>query len=96
MANVITNNQTQNEMIFVSRAEYEVLKTHNSKLTQQVKWLMEQMRLVRQRRSGASREKSKYDQYEAEVNADQRIAEPELTEAQRYYQKKTKESSIVS
>jgi transposase len=96
MANGLIKNSKPDEMIFISRAEYETLKTQNTELTQQVKWLMEQMRLVRQKRFGASSEKSKYDQYnlfnEAEATADQRIAEPELTEVQRHYRKKSKES----
>lgn len=86
----------QDEIISVSRAEYEALKTHNAELAQQVQWLMEQMRLARQKRFGASSEKSQYEQYnlfnEAEATADQRIAEPALTEVQRHYRHKAKES----
>jgi transposase len=54
------------------------------------------MRLARQKRFGASSEKSKYDQYnlfnEAEATANQKIAEPELTEVQNHYRRKTKKS----
>ncbi|HCW08567.1 MAG TPA: IS66 family transposase, partial [Cytophagales bacterium] len=93
MANVKT---IQDETISVSRAEYEALKTHNAELTQQVQWLMEQMRLARQKRFGASSEKSQSEQYnlfnEAEATADQRIAEPSLTEVQRHFRRKVKES----
>lgn len=90
------NNTVKDEIISVSRAEYEALKTQNAELGQQVKWLMEQMRLAKQRQFGASSEKSKYDQYslfnEAEATADQQIAEPELTQVQKHYRKKAKES----
>jgi len=96
MANAIKDNIAPDETITVSRAEYEALKTQNAELTQQVKWLMEQMRLARAKRFGTSSEKSQYDQYnlfnEAEATADQRIAEPELTEVQRHYRRKAKES----
>jgi transposase len=96
MTNAIKTNTIPDETICVPRVEYEALKTQNAELTQQVKWLMEQMHLARQKRFGASSEKSKYDQYnlfnEAEATADQRIKEPELTEVQQHYRRKAKES----
>jgi len=45
----------------LSRAQYEALQAENAKLIQKVKWLMEQMRLSRQKKFGASSEKSQYD-----------------------------------
>ena len=96
MENVRKANQLQDEMISISRAEYEELQARNAELTQQVHWLMEQMRLARQKRFGSSSEKSQYDQIdlfnEAEATADKRIPEPELTEIQKHYRQKAKES----
>jgi transposase len=96
MKNMLDNNRPQDETVSVSRAEYEAIKAHNAELTKQVEWLMEQMRLNRQKRFGASSEKSIYDNFnlfnEAEVTADKRIAEPELTEIQKHYRQKAKES----
>ena len=96
MEKVIEKNTKNAEMVTISRSEYEDLKAQNAELTGQVKWLMEQMRLVRQKRFGASSEKSEYDQLnlfnEAEATADSGIAEPELTEVKSHYRKKAKES----
>lgn len=92
---LVNGTNTQEEMIFVSRTEYEALKIQNEELTQQVKWLMEQMRLSKQKQFGSSSEKSKYDQFnlfnEAEATADERVPEPELTEVQKHYRKNVKE-----
>jgi transposase len=77
----LLNNETSNaEMITISRAEYESMKA-------QIDWLMQQMRLARQRRFGASSEQSKYDVgeqmsllfNEAEVIAKAEQIEPEKT-----------------
>lgn len=99
MEKVIEENEKNAEMVSISRSEYEtfkVLKEQNAELSGQVKWLMEQMRLARHKRFGASSEKSEYDQLglfnEAEVAADGKIAEPELTEVKSHYRKKTKET----
>jgi hypothetical protein len=40
------------EMVTISRAEYESMKAQNAELSQQVNWLMEQIRLARQKRLG--------------------------------------------
>ena len=48
------------EAVTISRAEYERLKSlkeQNAELSQQVQWLMEQMRLAKKRMFGASSEK---------------------------------------
>ena len=84
------------EMITISRAEYNALLAQNGELTNQVKWLMEQVRLARHKQFGTSSEKSRYDQEdlfnEPEATADAQFPEPELTEIQRHYRQKTKES----
>lgn len=96
MKKIIENNKIRDEMISVSRLEYETLKEQNAELSGQVKWLMEQMRLARQKRFGASSEKSEYDQLnlfnEVEVTAEDQAAEPELSEVKSHYRKKAKES----
>ena len=46
------------ETVTISRAEYENLKSQNSELSQQVDWLLEQLRLANKKRFGASSEKS--------------------------------------
>ncbi|MEN6510015.1 MAG: IS66 family transposase [Smithella sp.] len=84
-------------MISISRTQYEALQAENAELSKQVRWLMEQIRLNRQKRFGSSSEKSQYDSLdlfnEAEVTANEKEAEPELTEIQTHYRKKAKQSS---
>jgi transposase len=84
------------ETLVVSRLEYESMKAENAELSQQNKWLMEQLRLNRHRHFGASSEKSEYDQLnlfnEAEVISDDKAPEPELTEVAKHYRKKASES----
>jgi transposase len=66
------------ETVTISRAEYEALKEQNAELSQQVQWLMEQMRLAKKRMFGASSEKTRAEVEEqlsflfneAEVHAD--------------------------
>ena len=48
MEKVIEKNAKSAEMVTISRSEYEKSKVQNAELTGQVKWLVEQMRLVRQ------------------------------------------------
>lgn len=87
---------TKDEIIAVSRAEYESLQSENKELAKKVNWLMEQMRLTRQKKFGASSEKSKYDCMdlfnEAEVLADEKEPEPKLAEVQSHYRKAAKQS----
>jgi len=47
------------ETITISRAEYNSLKGENAELSQKVDWLMEQLRLLRKKRFGASSEQTK-------------------------------------
>lgn len=96
MNNAHTNPANRDDIITLSRAEYDALLAQNAELTNQVKWLMEQMRLARHKEYGPSSEKSKYDHEdlfnEPEATADMRFPEPELTEIQLHYRKKAKES----
>ena len=91
--------ETSTETITITRAEYDalkVLKEQNAELTQQVNWLMEQMRLSKHRQFGSSSEKSEYDQLdffnEAEAAISTRVTEPELTVVEKHYRKKAAES----
>ena len=82
--------ETRNaETVTISRAEYESLKEENAELIRKLEWLMEQMRLGRQKRFGASSEKTDEDGYEqlsllfneAEVYADTEKTEPVVVAA---------------
>ena len=72
------NTTKSDETVTISKAEYESLK-------QQVAWLMEQLKLSKRRQFGVSSEKSDYDQMslfnEAEITADESVAEPWLASA---------------
>ena len=87
------------ETITISKAEYEefqALKQQNADLQQRVEFLMAQMRLARHKQFGFSSEKSEYDQLslfdEAEVYADPKKPEPEITEVKAHYRKKAAEN----
>ena len=75
------------ETVTIPKAEYESMK-------QQLAWLMEQLKLSRQQRFGASSEKSANGQVnffnEAETAADLSAAEPELEEVKAYRRKKSR------
>jgi transposase len=96
MTNEPSTKDTSAETVTISKAEYDALKAHNAELSQQVNWLMEQMRLSKHRQFGSTSEKSEYDQLnffnEAEANANARAAEPELTIVKKHYRKKASES----
>ena len=96
MENVRKDSTNIDGTITISRAEYDTLLAQNAELTNQVTWLMEQMRLARHKQYGSSSEKSRYDQEdlfnEPEATADVRIPEPELMEIQRHYRQKAKEN----
>lgn len=96
MENVRKDSTNIDGTITISRAEYDTLLAQNAELTNQVTWLMEQMRLARHKQYGSSSEKSRYDQEELfnepEVTADARVPEPELMEIQRHYRQKAKEN----
>lgn len=73
------------------------MEADHAHLEQQVKYLMEQMRLSRHRQFGSSSEKSEYDSSqlnlfnEAEVFAEVAEAEPGLQSIQTHYRKKRQE-----
>lgn len=83
------------QTVTISKAEYEefqALKVENADLQQRIDFLMQQMRLARRRRFGSSSEKSEYDQLslfdEAEVYADEKAPEPQVSEVKSHYRKK--------
>ena len=87
------------ETVTISKAEYEKflsensdLRSHVTELTAKVEWLLEQFRLARHRRFGASSEKSDTEQFnlfnEAEAVADILVPEPELVEIEKHYRKR--------
>lgn len=90
------------ETITISRAEYNELvaaKAQASELSQQVQYLLEQMKLARKKQFGASAEQSRYDSpsqlnlfNEAEYFADESFLEPELSKVEAHYRKKRKEA----
>ena len=73
------------ETVTIPKEEYAAMKADVARLTQQVKYLLEQVGLGRHRQFGASSEKSEYDLgqmnlfNEAEVYAAPLAAEPALT-----------------
>lgn len=82
------------ETVTISKVEYESLQAmqvNYAQLEQQVKLLMEQIRLGRHRGFGASTEKSVYDQLslfnEAEASVGAKEPEPELIEVEKHYRK---------
>jgi len=92
------------ENVTITRDEYEALesdlkalKEDKVHLEQQVKYLMEQMRLSRHRQFGSSSEKGEYDLSqmnlfnEAEIFADLDAKEPELTRVTAHKRKKQME-----
>ncbi len=67
MENDALTTSTTEEMVTISRAEYEGLlaqKEQIAKLEQKVNWLMEQLRLVRHRQFGSSSERISEDAME--------------------------------
>jgi len=77
------------ERLKAQLCEYE---TNIAELTSKVEWLMEQVRLDRHRRFGASSEKSDSDQLnffnEPEVTSDILVPEPELIEVEKHFRKR--------
>ena len=102
MKNVKNEETRTTETVTISRAEYEeylAQKEQISELSQQVQYLLEQMRLARKKQFGASSEQSRYvtpEQLslfnEAEFFADERSIEPELVEIETHYRKKRSET----
>ncbi|MDO9535223.1 MAG: IS66 family transposase [Bacillota bacterium] len=102
MENVKNEETRATETVTISRAEYDELtaaKSQVAELSQQVQYLLEQMRLARKKQFGASSEQSKYDApeqlnlfNEAEFFANESSAEPELVEIETHYRKKRSET----
>lgn len=86
------------EKVTISREEYENLIAEKERLSQQVDFLLEQMKLARHRQFGSSSEKSEYDSAqlnlfnEAEVCAGETISELEMTEIKKHYRKKYRQN----
>jgi transposase len=82
------------ETVTISKIEYDNLCGSVSELSAKVEWLMEQFRLAKHRRFGASSEKSVYDNNqislfnEAEVASDVLVPETELVEIEKHYRKR--------
>ena len=105
MENKELNVTSNTETVTISCAEYEELttkmdslKAENAELSQQVQWLLEQMRLARKKQFGSSSEQSKYDApeqlslfNEAEFFADDSV-EPEFVEIEKHCRKKRVET----
>ena len=86
------------ETVTITKAEYDAWqadKAHMAHLEQQVKYLLDQMRLARHKQFGPSSEKSEYDAgqlnlfNEAEIFASPE-AEPALVEVETHYRKRTR------
>jgi transposase len=88
--NTMMNNMKTEETVTITKAEYESLK-------QQVTWLMAQLKLSKHRQFGVSSEKTEYDNCslfnETEVNASEKVAEPDIEEVKAYKRKKSGKSS---
>ena len=75
------------------QAENEALKSEKAQLKALIKYYEEQFRLSKQRRFGASSEKSIYTAGqlflfdEAEVSSDVKAPEPELVEVEKHYRR---------
>ena len=83
------------ETVTIPKAEYDNLKSGYAELAAKVEWLMEQFRLARHRRFGASSEKSAgsdNDQMnlfnESEIASDVLVPEPALIEVETHYRKR--------
>ena len=74
------------------KAQISEYKANIAELTSKVAWLMEQFRLARHRRFGASSEKSDYEQMnffnEPEAASDILVPEPELVEVEKHFRKR--------
>ena len=88
-----TENKNQNQTEYVKKLEETChsQKVHIEMLENKIDLMIEQIKLSQHKRFGASSEKSEYDQLglfnEAEKEADDRVAEPELEEI-KYKRKK--------
>lgn len=79
----------------MTKAEYDALIANQAHLEQQVKYLLDQMRLARYRQFGASSEKSEYDNRQLNLFNEAEVfvgpeAEPELVQIETHYRKRTR------
>ena len=85
------------ETVTIPKAEYDAMKADIAGLNQKLQWLMEQIRLGKKHRFGASSEKSEYDQpnlfNEVEAYAEPFAPAPELLEIEKHYRKKRREAA---
>lgn len=86
------------ETVTITKAEYEEYQAQKASiadLQQRVDFLLQQMRLARHKQFGSSSEKSEYDQLslfdEAEVYADEKTPEPQVSEVRAHRRKKAEQ-----
>ena len=91
--------KTEYESLLAIRGRQDEIIARNAELEKQVQWLMERMRLTRQKRFGSSSEKSEYDQLdffnEAEATADEEPVESETTKVREHSRKKPPQSREI-
>jgi len=89
--------KTEQERVALLEKENASLKADNTYLTQQLQYLLEQVRLGKRRQFGVSSEKSEYDQVnlfnEAEVFCEPLTPEPRLTEVEKHYRRTRREAN---
>jgi transposase len=101
MKSIDITDKNSTETVTISREEYDNIKIQNDKLkaqnaemTQQIKWLMERIKLNNRKMFGSSSEKSEENNAqlsifnEAEETADIKQPEPELEPVKAHYRKK--------
>jgi transposase len=91
----VTIPQKEYDDLKTEATENEALKSDVAELSAKVNRLMEQFRLARHRRFGASSEKSAHGEYdqlnlfnEAEISSDVLVPDPELVEIEKHYRKR--------
>ena len=101
MKNIEINQKTSQETVTISREDYDKLIEQNKEMSQQIKWLMETLKLNNKKIFGSSSEKTEEGSSqlsifnEAEEIADIKKQEPELEEVKAHYRKKrTKEDRL--
>ena len=94
----IAKDKSSAEMVSISREEYEAVKAQNAELTQQVQWLMEQMRLAKKKIFGVSGEQTSkelaeqlcflFNEPETHVDLTEQDPEPALEDVVAHTRKK--------
>lgn len=94
MESIRNTERNSTETVTISREEYNKLKAQNTEMAQQIKWLMERIKLSNRKMFGSSSEKSEENNAqmsifnEAEITADTKQKEPELEPVKAHYRKK--------